>query len=543
METDIQLTTKPVPLVGDHSSPPAADPPDRLASALTAAEDLRRNHRFEEADALLSLAIAQFGEKPDLLIKRAWIAYQKGDFAEALVRWEHLRALMPSNPMGFSAAVSALQKLRRFADADTLSREGMLLFPDNVTIFANHAWTAHHARDWPEAVARWNSVRNRFPKTAIGYQKEAVTLLHMKKYTEAEDVISLGLAVFADDGELLEARAECTKLRPSQNQTALTVLHGGHLFISGDTNFVNQQHDGSFAIAEADKAAWLTILSNRKNTISETCGASFLFLLAPDKQTVYRHLLPECYCVRQAAFLTDLPDTIDVAPLLTNLAKLVDVYPRTDSHWHHLGSHVAAEMVMARLGKSLPALALEWVEQSYVGDLGHKCEPTERSIRLVAKFKPQSSLIYDNGVPNNGRVRIWSKPKLLASKTPSRLLIFGDSFSYDLVHFLKEAFDILVHVHAFAVDFRLVEASQPQHVLCEITERFLVRLPKPGDGEPLTDLWLDKVSRQDRLEPLHGVVAADDAIFPAEAVRVAHVAESLFAPFRARLPREAPTES
>jgi hypothetical protein len=473
------------------------------------------------------------------MVKRAWLAYQKDDFVEAVARWERLRVLMPSNPVGFSAAVSALQKLRHFTEADALSTEGMRRFPHDMTIFANHAWTAHHARDWPEAAERWNCVRNHFPTVILGYQKEAVTLLRMKKYPEAEHVISLGLAVCPHDTELLDARAECARLSSKQNPIPLTVLFGGHLFISGDTNFVNQQHDGSFAIAEADKAAWLRILADRRKTLSEISGASFLFLLAPDKQTVYRHLLPEHYCIRQAAFLTDFSDTIDVAPLLANMAKLIDVYPRTDSHWHHLGSQVAAEMVMARLGKSLPALPIEWVEQSYVGDLGHKRQPTERSIRLVAKFKSDSNLIYDNGVPNNGRVRIWSKPTSSIGDAPRRLLLFGDSFSYDLVHFLKEAFDVLVHVHAFAVDFRLVDTFQPHHVVCEITERFVVRLPKPGDGEPLTDLWADKVSRQDRLEPLHGVINVDKAIFPADAITVAHVAEGLFAPFRARLPSAA----
>jgi len=220
---------------------------------------------------------------------------------------------------------------------------------------------------------------------------------------------------------------------------------------------------------------------------------------------------------------------------LANIAKRVDIHPRTDSHWHHLGAQVAAEMVMARLGKSLPALPIEWVEQSYVGDLGHERQPTERSIRLVAKFQSGSSLIYDNGVPSNGRVRIWSKPTSSIGDTPSRLLFFGDSFSYDLIHFLKEAFDVLVHVHAFAVDFRLVYAFQPQHVICKITERFVVRLPKPGDGEPSADLWADKVKRQAPREPLHGVVAADETIFPAEAITVTHATEDLFVPFRARL--------
>ena len=536
MTTDAQLAVS-TPVVGEGALQPAWASPREIASTLTAADDLRRDQRFAEADALLLAAIKQFGEQPDLLVKWAWVAYQAGDFTGAVVRWERLRAVAPGNPVGYSAAISALQRLRRFADADALAAEGMRLFPDDIPIFMNNAWTAYHAKDWTDAAARWSRFRTRFPEAVIGYQKEAVALLRTKKYSEAEQVISLGLAMFATDVELLEACAECAKAAASQQQNASTVLHGGHLFIAGDTNFVNQQHDGSFVIADSDRAAWLTILSERKKILLERYSASFLFILAPDKQTIYRHLLPERYCIRQAAFLTNAPDTLDVAPLLANLARRIDLYPQTDSHWHHLGSYITAELVMARLGKSLPALPVEWVEQSYMGDLGHKRQPTERSTRLVAKFNSSSSLIYDNGIPNNGRIRIWSKPRSLATGTQRRLLFFGDSFSYDLVHFLKEAFDVLVHVHAFAIDFRLVDAFRPQHVLCEITERFVVRLPKPGDGEPLTDLWADKVKRQDRLESIHGMVAADDAVFPSEAVHVVDVAESLFAPFRTELLR------
>lgn len=310
-----------------------------------------------------------------------------------------------------------------------------------------------------------------------------------------------------------------------------TVRYGDHLFIGGDTNFVNEQHMGVVNIPAADKAEWLKILEARQVRLAKQ-GSSFLFLLAPDKQTVYRHLLPNTYQCRQARFLADLPYVLDVAPSLETMVKYLNLYPQTDSHWDQLGAYTVSEVILARFGINMPPLQMTWVEQSYDGDLGSKLTPPVTSVRRVAKLKSRSSLICDNLIPNNGRVRVWAKPSSVIGNRQTRLLLFGDSFSYDLVHFLKEVFDIVVHVHSFAVDYRVAEAFAPGWVICEITERFVARLPKPGDGEPLTALWQEKAKRATRLEPKHHVVAADPAVFPPEAIAIAEFAEGLFSPFR-----------
>jgi hypothetical protein len=314
----------------------------------------------------------------------------------------------------------------------------------------------------------------------------------------------------------------------------LTIRFGDHLFIDGDTNHLNDQHRGIVQVTDADKASWRRIVDQRWLSCHEK-GIPFLFVLAPDKQTVYRHLLPSEYQYRQAIFFTEHPCVVDPAPVLAAAAKLVDVYPRTDSHWNHLGAFMTAQMVQARLGRNFPDIIAAWVEHSKSGDLGHKVEPQETSLRLHAKLNSTSTFIYDNLVPNNGRIRIHAKSLDHLSEAHTCLVIFGDSFSYDLVHFLKEVFDLVVHVHSFAVDQRIIDAVTPTAVLSEITERFTLRLPIPGDGTPLEALWEQKIRTKTALEPRIISPNPDLTQFSEPALQAVKIAEALFSPFRVRL--------
>lgn len=321
---------------------------------------------------------------------------------------------------------------------------------------------------------------------------------------------------------------------PTSHHAPLAIRYGEHLFISGDTNHINAQHRGEIVFTDELRGEWTRILLEREQRFN-ALGAPFWFILAPDKQTVYRHLLPREYLFRPAAFLTQLPFVLDVAPVLSAIAKHVDVYPKTDSHWNQLGAFLAVEALQARRGLNMSDIVVQWLEASKLGDLGHKISPPETSVFLHGRLKTNSALIYDNCVPNNGRIRIWSKPAAEQAPRPNRLALFGDSFSYDLVHFLRELFDVVIHVHGFAVDYRVVEAFQPNIAISEITERFMLRLPNPPDGTPLIRLWEDKIRTKTPLEPSHGLTAPNPALFPAKVLDMVDYVEALFAPFRERM--------
>ncbi len=137
-------------------------------------------------------------------------------------------------------------------------------------------------------------------------------------------------------------------------------------------------------------------------------------------------------------------------------------------------------------------------------------------------------------VPNNGRVRIFARPVPLGAE-PRRLLLFGDSFSYELTEFLKELHDVTVQVHSPAMDHALLAAFRPQIVIMELTERFVFRLPEIADGHVLPALWLQKIARRERLLPARGASPEQAAALPAAARDVLSWVEALFEPYRPHL--------
>ena len=318
---------------------------------------------------------------------------------------------------------------------------------------------------------------------------------------------------------------------PERTDGPFTLQFGEHLFITGDQNRINDQHTARLEITNEVKQVWLDLLAERYRRLTRG-GSEYRFVLAPDKQTVYRHLLPAEYKCRQSHFLSTLPYLIDPAPVLAELSALIDTYAKTDSHWNQLGAYLTVQLIHARLGSISSRKSIEWIEQKLPGDLGIKQVPIRKSPKLVARYHSESRLLYDNLVRNNGRVRVFSKPLHLCSSAPSLLVVFGDSFSYDLVHFLKDDFDVLVHIHAYAVDWSVVKALKPMLVVTELTERFLLRAPNPSDGKALASIWSAKAIRRERLEPAASIQPLNLAQYPSMSVHAVNVLRDLFEPLR-----------
>jgi alginate O-acetyltransferase complex protein AlgJ len=317
---------------------------------------------------------------------------------------------------------------------------------------------------------------------------------------------------------------------PIANAPQMTVRFADHLFIAGDTNKINEQHQGLVNITDEVKTAWTEIVLGREDRLRRS-GCDFVFVLAPDKQTIYRHILPDTYRFRQSDFLSSINCVVDPAPILSTISKLIDVYPHTDSHWNHLGALLTTQLIQTSRRSSMPELSIDWTEPMRPGDLGNKFTPPEHSKFLSARIRSKAAMIYDNLIPNNGRIRIFSKDLGSARPSVSKLVMVGDSFSYNLVHFLKEMFDVVCHVHAFSVDYRLIDKIKPDLVIAEITERFLLRAPSPKDGEPLTQLWEEKRASKSKLEPSLGLTIYKADHFPSAVTEIISYVEELFAPF------------
>ncbi len=77
--------------------------------------------------------------------------------------------------------------------ADALLLQAMERFPDSRNPLTEYAWRAQVARDWPEAIARWATVRARFPDHAEAYVQPARALAEQWRYQDAEILLAEGM--------------------------------------------------------------------------------------------------------------------------------------------------------------------------------------------------------------------------------------------------------------------------------------------------------------------------------------------------------------
>ncbi|GAC1579539.1 MAG: hypothetical protein NVS3B7_13610 [Candidatus Elarobacter sp.] len=244
--------------------------------------------------------------------------------------------------------------------------------------------------------------------------------------------------------------------------------------------------------SDADLSRLAALYGDRARWCAEH-GMRYVFVIAPNKSTVYANVAPPWY--RPAAptpFDRLLPmlrshgvTTVDVRVPLVAAARTGEVYSRGDTHWNDAGAYVAYRATVAVLhdagvrdavaptGTHIETKAGDLLNMSGVGarisdhvvrlDYPHRAHPIEtlpeQERSAAAAFAIHVSAVDD--------------PKL-----PSAVLI-GDSFSAALAPLLAEDFRTTIHLQehdffasAFPRPFLL--AQKPTVVVQELVERRLV---------------------------------------------------------------------
>jgi tetratricopeptide (TPR) repeat protein len=165
-------------------------------------------NELDNAERLLTDAIARFPNHAELAFQRAELASVRQNWEEAVERWALVRQCHPANPTGYVKGADALLKVGRVADAETLIVAAMNLFPDRDDLHVHqgryaeiqlsmarslveqdrlddadallrrandkcpdrhdlameYAAMASRRHDWPEALRRWRDAQERFPQ-------------------------------------------------------------------------------------------------------------------------------------------------------------------------------------------------------------------------------------------------------------------------------------------------------------------------------------------------------------------------------------------
>jgi len=287
------------------------------------------------------------------------------------------------------------------------------------------------------------------------------------------------------------------------------------LFFDGD--FASEQHTGRRLMSAAELDSWRTHLQARHDWL-EHLGAHFLFVVAPDKQSVYSEELPNGYTNARTTPLDQLVNelaahsTVDVLDLrgpLRAAKRDRRVFCSTDSHWNDYGGFVAYQALIERLARWYPRLAALPLSAFYFqltrpwsGDLaeflslGGVISEKDRDLFPLAPLAVRE-LPGDGANPPASRHFVRTK-SLSAPSTAPRVVVFHDSFfltpeerrqgnpaqpwshppsAFRLVSLLGERFSEAAFTWQYEFDPDLVKREHPDLVIEEEAERMLINGP------------------------------------------------------------------
>lgn len=228
-------------------------------------------------------------------------------------------------------------------------------------------------------------------------------------------------------------------------------------------------------------------------------GIKYLFVVSPNKESVYPNYLPDWVRVSGRRTWTDqfldymrlhsTVEILDLRPVLGAASKRAPVFYETDSHWNLMGAQAACESIVAELGMGNPGLYLKsptYLEMSRTNGTGGD----------IARFAGMLSAVesnlykFDRKGPLLGATLFWGTnqmdPERFAMlpvpdcalitatnrQSIGRAVIFGDSFSFGLAPFLSNHFS---EINVIRKSFNLedVDRIKPDVVIDEKLERWL----------------------------------------------------------------------
>ena len=133
--------------------------PGAAAGLVTALATLRR---IDEAEAALQVVREKFPENFDVMTAYARIAAMRRDWPEALKRSRPVLDQFRNFVIPHVLVGMALRELGHLDEADEVLATASVKFPDSLHVLVNFARVAAKRRDWPEALRRWDLVRERF---------------------------------------------------------------------------------------------------------------------------------------------------------------------------------------------------------------------------------------------------------------------------------------------------------------------------------------------------------------------------------------------
>jgi alginate O-acetyltransferase complex protein AlgJ len=271
----------------------------------------------------------------------------------------------------------------------------------------------------------------------------------------------------------------------------------GWLYL-GDENIV-ADYRNAHPLTDPELRLWRDVLVKKRDWLAQR-GIKYLFVVAPDKHSIYPEYMPNRYnkvsarsCLDQLiAYMNANSDfeIVDLRPSLIAQKATVRVFHKTDTHWNDPGAFVAYREIMRAASAQLPQLKpkdeadyrpVEYVSagRDLANMMGLRAVIHERILKLVPLFQACAqqaaiSLPPDFQGPNQ---EPGHEPFAMECSTAVlKAVVFRDSFGTALVPYLSENFRRTAYIWDYPNRIVLntaIESEHPDIVIEERVERHL----------------------------------------------------------------------
>jgi len=248
-------------------------------------------------------------------------------------------------------------------------------------------------------------------------------------------------------------------------------------FLGNYENNVLNNTFGMQTISDIDLHIMKQNLENLNDYLT-SLDITFYFVIPPNKSTVYQENLP--FTVKQnptpiTQFLGTIKPSdsirfIDLRKALKNKKEGNQLYLKTDTHWNSQGAYFAYEQIMETIIQDYshqtiaPLSFFEIKKDTLQGDI----------TRMINNYEKE--IITNYNEPEDSHVEtIIDTYEYNSFKNKNRnlkLLMFRDSFGYELFPFLNESFNEVVYVkYNKEMSKSKIEKENPDIVILEVSER------------------------------------------------------------------------
>ena len=140
-------------------------------------------------------------------------AQQREDWPLAARLWAQARAKTPDSLVAYDEGLVCLGHAGLLAEREALFGQAAETFSTEPRFSVEHAWLAHHRRDWPAAIERWTTLNKRFPGHLTYHLGAAATYSAAGMAEKADAVLEAGAELHPDNRDIQVAYARQAQAR------------------------------------------------------------------------------------------------------------------------------------------------------------------------------------------------------------------------------------------------------------------------------------------------------------------------------------------